>query len=1136
MAAELLHAPASADRLDSAERWLRTCGTSERLLIVGPSLLSARRLAARAARLAPSSEGSSSRAVLGWHCTTLPRLIAELATDELAHRGRVPASRLALETAWAGVVHTLERSGRLGPLAEAAPLPGLPRALARTAAELRSFEVEPRTLEAPWSELLAGFEQALHAAGLADMPQLLHWALARIEKGAPHHPLVGRPTLLLDVPLSSPLEARLVAALLRAAPKALALVPSADGAARERLETALDSAVSPFARLSGPTSAVSTGALGRLHSGLFDGSSSLGLPAPGERSQDDSVQVLSAPGEARECVELVRRVLLEADRGVPFEEMAVLLRASEPYARHLEEAFRRADVPAYFSEGRRRPDPSGRALLALLSCAEEGLSARRFAEYLSLEVVPFPGADREVGSERDTGNSGSLGDPDGYELLPPALRALGHDGTDELPADDAPEARDEPSPPAGAGAPSEGASTGPSRHRHPRAWEALLIEARVHGGRERWRQRLQAHEEGLVRDLEALRAQTKSDPAHEGSSAPVRERLERNLAEVRELAAFALPLVDALAALPAQATWAQWREKLRPIIASAVRHPERLLTLLDELGALDVPHALELARLKAALTPFLLEYAAVPDERPEGRVFVGPIDAGRGRAFSVVFVPGLAERMFPQRVLEDPLLLDAARKRLAPQLETQRERAERERLSLALALGAARSKVVLSYPRLDVEQGRPRVPSFYGLEVLRAVEGRLPSFDELKRRADQASSARLGWPAPLEPAQAIDSTEHDLAVLARYERLPRGSHRGACRYLLEASPTLARALRQRWMRWLSPRWQSADGLVNPSPEALQGLAQHRLSARAYSPTALQHFAACPYRFFLQAILRLAPREALEPAEELDPLQKGQLVHQVQFELLAALAREGRLPTPGKALEHALERLEPVLVRLAEQFHTELAPTLEQVWLDALAGIRADLRGWLERMANQSSEWTPWRFELSFGLPLRHASDEASTADPVTLDSGLRLRGSIDLVERHRSGRLRATDYKTGKARASAKTVVGRGRTLQPVLYAQVLEKLVASAEVEGGRLFYCTQAGEYREVSIPLDARARIHMGTIVEAIQQSLETGFLPAAPDAGECDFCDYRSVCGPDEELRARRKRPEPLAALQRLRSLE
>src|ERR1035438_2087565 len=53
----------------------------------------------------------------------------------------------------------------------------------------------------------------------------------------------------------------------------------------------------------------------------------------------------------------------------------------------------RAGIPAYFVRGVRRPDPAGRAFLALLGCAVERLSARAFAEYLSLSQVPRPQAD-----------------------------------------------------------------------------------------------------------------------------------------------------------------------------------------------------------------------------------------------------------------------------------------------------------------------------------------------------------------------------------------------------------------------------------------------------------------------------------------------------------------------------------------------------------------------------------------------------------------------------------------------------------------------------------------------------------------------------------------------------------------------
>ncbi len=96
----------------------------------------------------------------------------------------------------------------------------------------------------------------------------------------------------------------------------------------------------------------------------------------------------SRPGGERESVEITRRILSEAEKGIPFDRMAVLLRAPGTYAVSMEAALRRAGIPASFTRGSRRPDPSGRALLALLACAGDGLSARRFAEYLSFAQVP----------------------------------------------------------------------------------------------------------------------------------------------------------------------------------------------------------------------------------------------------------------------------------------------------------------------------------------------------------------------------------------------------------------------------------------------------------------------------------------------------------------------------------------------------------------------------------------------------------------------------------------------------------------------------------------------------------------------------------------------------------------------------
>jgi hypothetical protein len=255
--------------------------------------------------------------------------------------------------------------------------------------------------------------------------------------------------------------------------------------------------------------------------------------------------------------------------------------------------------------------------------------------------------------------------------------------------------------------------------------------------------------------------------------------------------------------------------------------------------------------------------------------------------------------------------------------------------------------VVLSYPRVDVEQARPRVPSFYLLEARRAVEGRLVRFAHLAAEARPSRAARLGWPAPDDPDRAIDEAEYDLALLAPIIGEDDEASAGAARYLLGANPHLARALRSRGRRWLRA-WTPADGLVDPTGDAAAALARHRLEARSYSPTALQNFAVCPYKFFLQAVMRLAPAEEPVAIETLDPLTRGAIFHAAQFEILSALRDRGLLPALPATLDEVLAIADACLDRVAEQERERLAPAIHRVWLDAIAALRADLRHWLRR--------------------------------------------------------------------------------------------------------------------------------------------------------------------------------------------
>jgi CRISPR/Cas system-associated exonuclease Cas4 (RecB family) len=452
---------------------------------------------------------------------------------------------------------------------------------------------------------------------------------------------------------------------------------------------------------------------------------------------------------------------------------------------------------------------------------------------------------------------------------------------------------------------------------------------------------------------------------------------------------------------------------------------------------------------------------------------------------------------------------------------------------LRLAVGAADKALVLSYPRIDVEHGRPRTPSFYGLEVLRAAEGTLPGFGELADRAQRAGAARIGWPAPSSPLDAIDEAEHDLALLEQVLSMSEKEGEGRARYLLNTNEHLARALRFRGRRWNVKKWNASDGLVDPAGAAREALDLHLLTARTYSPTALQNFASCPYKFFLYAVHKLAAREEPAALEELDPLQRGSLVHDVQFALYEKLRAEGLLPLREDNLERARARLDAEVDTIAAKYAAELAPVIRRVWDDGIAQIKSDLRELMRRMA-ADVEWTPSHFELSFGLVDKRGRDDASSDEGVALECGVKLRGSIDLVETGAHGTYRVTDYKTGKQQAKDGVYIGGGKVLQPVFYALVVEKLLPTGRVESGRLYYCTSTGGFNDVTVPLDDRARASAVLVARAVGEALRTGFLPAAPEKDACRWCDYRPVCGPYEETRAdKHKTRERLELLTELR---
>lgn len=875
--------------------------------------------------------------------------VHHVSREELRRHGLVPVGRIVREAIAARVAAAAE----LTYLRDAAGFPGFPRALTDSLEDVR---LNRRVVQGDLAKLLAGYEREMKERRFADHAARVEAASAALGRSGSR--FRGVSVVLLDVALRTAAEREFVENLKAAAGTVLELKL---GEGRGEATTSLE----------------------HLQANLF------AALEVARHEEDQSLEVFSTSGEALECVEIARRIV---QGGVPFDEVGILLRSPERYQPLVLEGLRRAGVPAYCTRGVSRPDPAGRAFLALLACAEEGLSASRFVEYLSLGQMP-----------------------DGDEWVSPA------------------------------------------------GWERLLVDASVIGGKDRWERRIA----GLRAEFLERYSKAEDEEA--------RDRLRRRMEQTEALEKFALPVIGRLAELPSGCTWGEWIERLSELAEATLGVSERVLDLLAELEPMSQIGPVGIAQVMLVLGPRLNALRVPERDSRFGRVWVGGVEEARGMSFRRVFVPGVNEGLFPRPPAEDPLLPG--------------EPVGDDRELLRIAAACASERFSLSFSRLDLLTGRERVPSFFAFEAWRASGAAELEVREFEARARVATATRIGWPAPREPKDAIDDAEFDLATLE-----PRTE--GCGLYLKKLPGRAVDSLRARWMRWDRKRWRAADGLVvdEIGSDLMKpfGLKQH-----AWSPSMLEQFARCPYRFALRAIHGLSEAERPGPLQRMDPATRGIIYHEVQAALLAGTDWAGRLDT--------------VLDEIAAKYEEKLSPAIPEIWRREVAGLRADLQGWIQQKLQLEAEWSPVACEQEFD---------------VTLEGGYRLKGRIDLIERHAKGMTRVVDHKTGKPREPRPEMVGGGEALQPALYA-----LAAGGAM--GRLWYATIARNYEIIDVPMNEWARRRALGVLAHIDRDIVAGFLPAAPRKDGCKGCEYRIVCGPYEEERARAKSQAELSGLKELR---
>ena len=622
----------------------------------------------------------------------------------------------------------------------------------------------------------------------------------------------------------------------------------------------------------------------------------------------------------------------------------------------------------------------------------------------------------------------------------------------------------------------------------PDWWDRAAREAGVVSGLEQWRTR-----------LGAARAEREQRVIDKGELPADDDRLAR-------LDALSL-FVEHLAALldpGARTGWRPLAHWARVVLdrcvggmAVAARWPDeeqaaraQIIDLLDRLANLPAVGPAPDAEAFVRVLQHELQRGSGRIGRFGAGVTVGRLVDAVGADLDLAIVLGVTEGAFPPHRPDDAVL-PARHRGAVPALRLRgSSREEEERDVWAVLAGASRR--VLTTPAADPRSQREQHPAPWLLE-LDGQQVSLPSFE-----------AWLGRGAPATP------TERDVAELlaahragAAIDDLPSVTATGI-------APGLA-LTRSRAVGGFD-EWA---GNVGAHPLLSGELAEHR------SPTGLQSFATCPFRYYLDKVLGVRPLDDPGTVETINPRDRGTLVHEVLERFVTA-----RLNADPAVAWDADARLELAAIAAeVEEFFRHHGRTGRQLlWEPEWRELQRHFAAIIEHgaVAPQLAGLLPIAVEHGFG----HEGDPAPAVE-IELGEGtpLRFGGRIDRVDASPDrSRVVVVDYKTSSGayyRVIEDDPVDRGRLLQLPIYALAARQLVPEARSVAAYYWFVSPrariellGGEFDEAA---EARFRDVLATIVRGIEQGLfparpgKDAWIPGGGETYEsCRFCDYNRVC--------------------------
>ncbi len=201
-----------------------------------------------------------------------------------------------------------------------------------------------------------------------------------------------------------------------------------------------------------------------------------------------------------------------------------------------------------------------------------------------------------------------------------------------------------------------------------------------------------------------------------------------------------------------------------------------------------------------------------------------------------------------------------------------------------------------------------------------------------------------------------------------------------------------------------------------------------LDDHIFTPSELEDYLLCPFRFYARAFLKLKEETIFEI--EMTPAEKGQLLHRILERFLASK-------------QEILSVMEEVLSDF-QRDRPHLSPVLFSL---EKKKIERTLLSFIEQQKNQSSQrgsLTPKYFEWKFsGLTLKERGGRP-----------IQIRGRIDRIDVDPvNKRFLVIDYKTGSTKITGNQIRS-GESLQLPLYIMAVRQLLLPDDEPIGGLYF----------------------------------------------------------------------------------